>query len=80
MVNSVFGYVDVDYKQMVFLGITGRNDITSTLQKPNNSYFYPSASLGILPSSMFKLPAFISFAKLRASWSKVSTDNMYRSE
>jgi len=76
MVNSVFGYLDADYKQKVFVGVTGRNDITSTLQRPNNSYFYPSASLGILPSSIFKLPAFVSFAKLRGSWAKVSTDNI----
>jgi TonB-linked SusC/RagA family outer membrane protein len=76
MVNSVFGYLDVDYKKMIYLGVTGRSDKTSTLQKPHNSYFYPSASLGIIPTNIFKLPEFISFAKLRASWSKVSTDNI----
>lgn len=75
-VNSAFGYIDLDYKKMVFLNVTARNDATSTLQKPNNSYFYPSASLGILPSSIFKLPAFISYAKLRGSWARVSTDNV----
>jgi len=74
MVNSVFGYLDADYKQMVYLGFTGRNDITTSLQKPNNSYFYPSASVGIIPSTMFKLPEFISYAKIRGSWAKVSTD------
>ena len=76
MVKSVFGYIDVDYKKMVYVGVTGRNDVTTTLQKPNNSYFYPSATLGIIPSAMFKLSEFISFAKLRGSWAKVSTDNV----
>lgn len=76
MVNSVFGYLDADYKNMVYLGITGRNDVTSTLQRPNNTYFYPSASLGIIPSTIFRLPGFISYAKVRGSWSKVSTDNI----
>jgi TonB-linked SusC/RagA family outer membrane protein len=76
MVNSVFGYFDLDYKKMVYLNVTGRNDATTTLQKPNNSYFYPSASLGIVISSMIKLPSFISFAKVRGSWSKVSTDEI----
>ncbi len=75
-VNSFFGYLDVDYKSMIFVGFTGRNDVTSTLQKPNNSYFYPSASLGIIPTSMVRFPEFISFAKVRGSWSKVSTDNV----
>ncbi|HTG57406.1 MAG TPA: hypothetical protein VL943_14110, partial [Niabella sp.] len=73
-VNSLFGYVDLDYKQMIFLGFTGRNDITTTIQKPNNSYFYPSGSMGIIPTNMFKFPSFISFMKLRGSWASVSTD------
>jgi len=73
-VNSVFGYIDADYKKMIYLSLTGRNDITTTLQKPNNSYFYPSGSLGIIPTSIFKLPEVISFAKIRGSWAKVSTD------
>jgi TonB-linked SusC/RagA family outer membrane protein len=79
MVNSAFGYADVDYKRMIFLGLTGRNDWTTVLQKPNNSYFYPSASLGVIPSSMVKMPNFISYVKLRGSWSKVSSDaiNIY---
>lgn len=76
MVNSVFGYADLDYRKMVFIGVTGRNDATSTLKKPNNKYFYPSASLGIVPTTIFKLPAVISYAKLRGSWAQVSTDNI----
>lgn len=75
-VNSVFGYLDMDYRRMIFLSVTGRNDATTTLQKPNNSYFYPSASLGIVPSTMFKMPDFISYVKLRGSWAQVSTDNI----
>lgn len=79
MVNSAFGYIDIDYKRMIYIGITGRNDWTSVLQKPNNSYFYPSASIGVIPSSMFTMPKFISYAKLRASWSQISSDaiNIY---
>ena len=75
-VNSLFGYVDLDYKSMIFLGITGRNDWTTTLQKPNNSYFYPSASVGVIPTSMFKFPEIITFLKVRGSWAEVSTDNI----
>lgn len=75
-VNSVFGYLDADYKRMVFLSLTGRNDVTTTLQRPNNSYFYPSATLGIVPSTIFKMPEFISYVKLRGSWAQVSTDNI----
>lgn len=73
-VNSLFGYLDLDYKKMIFIGVTGRNDYTSTLQKPYNSYFYPSASVGIVPTTIFKFPKFVSYTKLRGSWAKVSTD------
>lgn len=76
MVNSLMGYLDVDYRNMVYLSVTGRKDVTSSLQKPNNSYFYPSVSLSVIPTSLFKLPEMVSFAKLRASWSKVSSDDI----
>ena len=79
-VNSVFGYADIGYKNMVYLGVTGRNDWTTTLQKPNNSYFYPSASLGIIPSNMLKMPEFFTYVKLRASWAQVSSDNISLSD
>ncbi|WP_338875298.1 SusC/RagA family TonB-linked outer membrane protein [Spirosoma sp. SC4-14] len=76
MINSVYGYADFDYKRMIFLGITGRNDWTTSLQRPNNSYFYPSVSLGVVPTAMFTLPEVISYMKLRGSWAQVSTDNI----
>ena len=49
-------------------------------KRPFNSYFYLSGSVGIIPTTMFRLPEFISFAKLRGSWSKVSTDNIQISD
>jgi hypothetical protein len=76
LVNSAFGYIDADYKGMVYLGLTGRTDKTSTLLPPNDSYFYPSASLGVVPTNMITFPEFISYVKLRGSWSNVSTDNI----
>jgi TonB-linked SusC/RagA family outer membrane protein len=73
-VKSAYGYVDVNYKRMIYLSLTGRNDWTSALQTPYNSFFYPSASLGFIVSEMFKMPSFITYAKLRGSWANVSTD------
>lgn len=73
-VSSVYGYADIGYKSMVYLSLTGRNDWTSTLQKPNNSFFYPSASLSIIGSEIVKLPSIISYFKLRASYANISTD------
>jgi hypothetical protein len=73
-VNSVLGYAELGYKNMVYLNLSGRNDWSSALQKPYNSFFYPSASLGLIVSEMTRLPSIFSFMKLRASWAKISTD------
>lgn len=73
-VNSVFGYAEVGYKKMVYLNLTARNDWNSAFQEGYNSYFYPSASLGIIASEIVKLPSFISYFKLRGSWANVASD------
>ena len=73
-VRSAFGYTDIGYKTWANLNISVRNDWTSSLQKPYNSFFYPSASLGLIVSEMTSMPSFISFAKLRAAYADVSSD------
>ncbi len=73
--SSIMGYADVDYKNMIYAGITGRNDWVSNLPKPNNSFFYPSANLGVVLSKLLKLPAAISYFKVRGSWAQIS-DNL----
>jgi TonB-linked SusC/RagA family outer membrane protein len=69
-----FGEATFDYKNYLFLTLTGRNDITSTLPKENRSFFYPSASLSYVFSDQFKLPAVISQAKLRLSYARIGKD------
>ena len=71
---GIFGEATFDYKSYLFLSITGRNDITSSLRKPNNSFFYPSVSASYLFSEHFKLPAYISSAKARVSYAKIGKD------
>ena len=69
--NSVYGAVDLDYKNIVFLNFTGRQDWFSTLSKDNNTVFYPSVGTSIIVSDIIKMPEFVSFAKLRSSWAQV---------
>lgn len=69
-----FGEATFDYKSFLFLSLTGRNDVTSSLNKPNNSFFYPSASLSYLFSEHLKLPAVINNAKARISYAKIGKD------
>ena len=69
-----FGEATFDYKNYLFLTVTGRNDITSTLPKASRSFFYPSASLSYVFSDQFKLPTVISQAKLRLSYARIGKD------
>lgn len=71
---GVFGEASIDYRDFLFLTLTGRNDITSTLSKSNNSFFYPSASLSYVFSDHLELPSFINQSKLRLSYAQIGKD------
>ena len=73
--NSLFFAANGSYKDFLYLGITGRNDWSSTLPSDNWSYFYPSVSLGLVLTEAFQLESDIfSYGKLRSSWAKVGGD------
>ncbi|MEJ7692857.1 TonB-dependent receptor [Daejeonella sp.] len=72
--NGFFGEANFDYKDFLFLSITGRQDITSTLSPENRSFFYPSASLSYVFSDNINLPEFIGQSKLRLSYAKIGKD------
>ena len=61
---GVYGVLSLDYKNFLYLDLTGRNDWSSTLPKDNRSFFYPSASLSWVVSEMTDLPDAFSFLKL----------------
>ncbi len=65
--NSLYAFLNLDYKGKVFLDLTGREDWSSTLISTNNNFTYPSATLSAIISDIFQLPGFISFLKVRAS-------------
>ena len=71
--QSVLGLLNLSYKDYLFLDITGRNDVTSTLPKNNNSYFYPSGSLAFVFTEAFNMGSiqnFLSYGKLRLAYGK----------
>lgn len=72
--NGFFGEANFDYKDFLFLSLTGRQDITSTLSPENRTFFYPSASLSYVFSDNIKLPEFIGQSKLRLSYAKIGKD------
>jgi TonB-linked SusC/RagA family outer membrane protein len=74
IINSLYAFVNLGYRNMLYLDVTGRNDWSSTLPAGNNSYFYPSVSLSGILTEMFRLPQPISFWKVRASYASVGND------
>lgn len=68
MVNSLYGRMELSWKNAIFLEATGRNDWSSTLPVDSRSYFYPSLSNSIVFSDLIKMPKLIDLLKLRSSW------------
>lgn len=79
-VYSVYTSVDLAYKNWLYYGFTGRIDKSSTLVSANDSFFYPSIYTSFVASEVFDLPDFISFLKLRSSWSKVGDDFLFNGD
>jgi TonB-linked SusC/RagA family outer membrane protein len=75
---GVYSDVNLAWKNYLFLGLTARNDWSSTLPKGGNNFFYPSVNASFVFTDAFKLPDVISFGKLKASAAQVGNDaNVY---
>ncbi|WP_028296361.1 SusC/RagA family TonB-linked outer membrane protein [Olivibacter sitiensis] len=71
---GTFADVTLNFKDYLFLNATLRNDITSSLLKPNNSFYYPSASLSYVLSDHVRLPEVMDHARLRFSYAQIGKD------
>ena len=69
---GLFGEFRVDYKNIAYLTVTGRNDWNSTLPKDNYSYFFPSVSGSFVFTEVLPKSSVLSFGKVRASWASVA--------
>ena len=70
--QSLFGSIEVGWRSMLYLTVTGRNDWASQLAgSPQKSFFYPSVGLSWIPTATFDMPDAFSYLKLRASFSSV---------
>jgi outer membrane receptor protein involved in Fe transport len=72
---GLYGSARIDWRRMVFLEITGRNDWTSTLAPGNRSFFYPSANLSWIFTESLKNTSFgkevLTFGKIRGGYASV---------
>jgi TonB-linked SusC/RagA family outer membrane protein len=75
-VNSVYGNVSLGYKSTIYLDLSGRNDVSSTLPSGSNSYFYPSVSTSFIVSELpgIKGSDVFSFMKVRLNYAEVGND------
>ncbi len=79
-INSIYAFVNLGWKEFLFLDVTARNDWSSTLPKANRSYFYPSVAVSYLLTGMLDQMGVdynkdvLDYGKFRASWAQVGKD------
>lgn len=78
-INSVYGTMELNYDQFLFLNATWRTDWSSALSKANRAFSYPSVNLSYVFSDMIQnhggsLPSWFSFGKLRAGYASAGND------
>jgi TonB-linked SusC/RagA family outer membrane protein len=74
-----FANVALSYQSMLYLNVTGRNDIASEMPRNNRSFFYPSASLGFVFTELeaLKNNSVLSYGKIRGSYAEVGQTARY---
>ena len=70
--NALFASLEVGWRSMLYMTVTGRNDWNSRLvNSKEESFFYPSVGLSAIVSQMLHLPSQITFMKVRGSYTEV---------
>lgn len=75
-VNSLYGAVELSYRNFLFVNATARNDWFSTLAPENNNILYPSVSTSFVFSDAFntRMPTWLNFGKVRVAYAEVGSD------
>ena len=71
---GLFGDISLGWDEMLFLGLTGRNDWSSTLPIEKNSYFYPGATLSWIFTKLIPKNDILTFGKVRLAYGKTGND------
>ncbi len=70
-----YGDASLTFRDWATLGITARNDYSSTLPEDNRSFFYPSVTGSVILSDALGIQSSaVSLIKLRGAWSQVGND------
>jgi TonB-linked SusC/RagA family outer membrane protein len=70
-----YAQLNFEYRDYLFLELSGRVDQSSTLPANNNTYFYPSVALSFVPTDLFDLQSdVLSQIKIKANAARVGRD------
>jgi TonB-linked SusC/RagA family outer membrane protein len=73
--HGLYSTLDFGFRDYLFLGVTARNDWSSTLPIKNNSFFYPSVNTSFVFTEALDMSSnVLSYGKLRASYAEVGLD------
>ena len=74
-IYAAFGEATFTYKDMLVLDMTERRDVSSTLPKNNDTYYYPSISGAFTFSELTKNSLhWLSYGKIHASYAEAGSD------
>jgi len=69
--QSIFASVELGWRKMLYLTLTGRRDWASQLAgSSQKSFFYPSIGVSWIPTALWEIP-YVDYLKLRASIASV---------
>jgi TonB-linked SusC/RagA family outer membrane protein len=75
-VNSLYAMAEGNYKEIIYLNATFRQDWFTTLSKDDRTITYPSISTSYVFSESFgSKPRWMDFGKFRAAYAKVGSDS-----
>ena len=72
-VDGYLGRATLAYDRFLYLDLSARYDVSSTLPVDNNSFFYPAATASLIYSELFDISG-MDFGKLRLNYAQVGND------
>lgn len=69
-----YGELELGFRNLATLTLTGRNDWSSTLPASSRSFFYPSATLAFILTELIPENNILTYGKLRFNFSRVGND------
>lgn len=72
---GLFGQASLDFNHYLYVNVTGRNDWTSTIPRPRNSFFYPGVNGSFVFTDAFpSLQRYVPSGRVRAAYADAGRD------